>query len=185
MDKPLAVEYTGKKKWYVYEVFEQLKFDQSERMHILKPQDSQELHSEDFRFDFDEENKEKDQKDSDEDDSASSSDNSEDEIIENYHQADLQSLKKEINDLKNDFHTWMEKISAPLNIIANSIVQNKPPVIEMPIIEENVQVQEENKETPQSKVVIHQVEDLNSIRDKYPYEIFIKDKLPNVDKQSQ
>ena len=48
-----------------------------------------------------------------------------------------------------------------------------------------MQVQEENKETPQSKVVIHQVEDLNSIRDKYPYEIFIKDKLPNVDKQSQ
>ena len=185
MDKPLAVEYTGKKKWYAYEVFEQLKFDQSERMHILKPQDSQELHSGDFRFDFDEENKQEDQKNSDEDDSASSSDNSEDEIIENYHQADLQSLKKEINDLKNDFHTWMEKISAPLNIIANSIVQNKPPVIEMPIIEENVQVQEENKETPQSKVVIYQVEDLNSIRDKYPYEIFIKDKLPNVDKQSQ
>ena len=135
MDKPLAVEYTGKKKWYAYEVFEQLKFDQSERMHILKSQDSQELHSGDFRFDFDEQNKQEDQKNSDEYDSASSSDNSEDEIIKNYHQADLQSLKKEINDLKNDFHTWMEKISAPLNIIANSIVQNKPPVIEMPIIE--------------------------------------------------
>ena len=58
MDKPLAVEYTGKKKWFAYEVFEQLKFDQSERMHILKPQDSQELHSGHFRFDFDEENKE-------------------------------------------------------------------------------------------------------------------------------
>ena len=55
----------------------------------------------------------------------------------------------------------------------------------MSIIEENVQVPEKNKETPQSKVVIHQVEDLNSIRDKYPYEIFIKDKLPNIDKQSQ
>ena len=46
-------------------------------------------------------------------------------------------------------------------------------------------INEENKETPQSKVVIHQIEDLNSIRDKSPYEIFIKDKLPNVDKQSQ
>ena len=75
----------------------------------------------------------------------------------------------------------MEKISAPLNII----VQNKSPVKEMPIKEENVQVPEENIETPQSQVVIHQVEDLNSIRDKYPYEKFIKDKLPNVDKQSQ
>ena len=35
----------------------------------------------------------------------------------------------------------MEKISAPLNIIANYIVQNKSPVKEMPIIKEN-------KETP-------------------------------------
>ena len=51
------------------------------------------------------------------------------------------------------------------------------------IIEENVQVPEENKETPHSKVVIHQVENLSSIRDKYPYEILIKVKLPNVDKQ--
>ena len=57
----------------------------------------------------------------------------------------------------------MEKISTPLNIIANYIVQNKYPVKEMPIIEENVQVPEENKETPQSKFVIHQVENLNSI----------------------
>ena len=51
----------------------------------------------------------------------------------------------------------------------------------MSIKEESLQVPEKNKETPQSKVVIHQVEYLNSISDKYPYEIFIKDKLPNVD----
>ena len=42
MDKLLAVEYSGKKKWFAYEVFQQLKFNQSERMHKLKPQDSQE-----------------------------------------------------------------------------------------------------------------------------------------------
>ena len=77
--------------------------------------------------------------------------------------------------MKNDIYTWMENISVPLYIIANYIVQNKYSVKEMPIIEENVQVPEENKETPQSKVVICQVEDLSSIRDKYPYEIFIKD----------
>ena len=53
----------------------------------------------------------------------------------------------------------MENISVPLYIIANYIVQNKYSVKEMPIIEENVQVPEENKETPRSKVVIHQVED--------------------------
>ena len=63
-------------------------------MHILKPQDSQQQPSGDFRFDIDQENKEKDQKSSNEDDLVSSSDNSEDEIIENYHQADLQSLQK-------------------------------------------------------------------------------------------
>ena len=61
-------------------------------MHILKPQDSQQQPSADFRFYIDQENKEKDQKSSNEDDLVSSSDNSEDEIIENYHQADLQSL---------------------------------------------------------------------------------------------
>ena len=77
----------------------------------------------------------------------------------------------------------MEKISTPLNIISNYIVQNKSQVNQMPIIKESVQVSVENKETPQSKVVIHQVEDLNSIRDKYPYKIFIKYKLTNVDKQ--
>ena len=63
-------------------------------MHILKPQDSQQQPSADFRFYIDQENKEQDQKNSDEHDSVSSSDNSEDEIIENYHQADLQSLQK-------------------------------------------------------------------------------------------
>ena len=63
-------------------------------MHILKPQDSQQQPSADFRFYIDQENKEQDQQNSDEHDSVSSSDNSEDEIIENYHQADLQSLQK-------------------------------------------------------------------------------------------
>ena len=78
MDKPLAVEYSGNKKWFAYGVFEQLKYHQSERMHILKPQDSQQQPSADFRFYIDQENKEQDQQNPDEDDSVSSSDNNED-----------------------------------------------------------------------------------------------------------
>ena len=63
--------------WSIWTV----KTNLSERMNILKPQDSEEQPSGDFRFYIDQENKEENKKKLDEDNSVSSSDNSEDEII--------------------------------------------------------------------------------------------------------
>ena len=40
-------------------------------------------------------------------------------------EAEINSLKAEIKELRNDFKFWMEKIAAPLIIIANTILSNQ------------------------------------------------------------
>ena len=67
----------------------------------------------------------------------SSSSRSEQEFDPDYKQINYDSLINEIKGVKIFFKIWMEKIAAPLNIIANYIMKNQIPKLEAPIIENN------------------------------------------------
>ena len=45
MDKPLAIEYSGKQKWYTYEMFSSLKYDQSDCIQKKESKEGDERHS--------------------------------------------------------------------------------------------------------------------------------------------
>ena len=45
MDKPLALEYSGKQKWFAYEMFSSLKYDQSDSIQKKESDESDERHS--------------------------------------------------------------------------------------------------------------------------------------------
>ena len=67
----------------------------------------------------------------------SSSSRSEQEFDPDYKQINYDSLINDIKEVKIFFKIWMEKIAAPLNIIANYIMKNQIPKLEAPIIENN------------------------------------------------
>ena len=79
----------------------------------------------------------------------------------------------------------MEKIIVPLNAIANYIIKRQEPENEVLNVNNNVKPIIENQEIPQSEVVIHQIENDETIREKYPYEVFIEDKLPHFNPKLQ
>ena len=79
----------------------------------------------------------------------------------------------------------MEKLATPLNIIANYIMQNQIPKSENPFTEDKELKVADVPEIKQSDVVIHTVEDYQKVRDKYPFEIFIRSELANLNSKSQ
>ena len=72
------------------------------------------------------------------------------------------------------------KIIIPLNAIANYIIKGQEPEYEVLNVDNRVKPIIENQEISHSKVVIHQIENYTTIREKYPYEVFIEDKLPHL-----
>ena len=79
----------------------------------------------------------------------------------------------------------MEKIIVLLNVIANYIIKRQEPENEVLNVDNNIKPIIENHEIPQSEVVIHQIENYETIREKYPYEVFIEDKLPHPNSKLQ
>ena len=177
MDKHLAVEYSDNKKWFSYEIFELLKRGQSERVINKELEQSQELCSRNNNLNLEGENREKMKEESSSDGSIQSFSNSGEEIDSEIPQEDYASLRNEIKELRNDLKTWMEKIAAPLNLIANYIMQNLIPKPENFPIENNEQNIANIHEINQSEVVVHTIEDYQKVRDKYPFETFIKSEL--------
>ena len=185
MDKHLAVEYSGNKKWFSYEIFESLKHGQSEKVINKELEQSQELCSKNNNLNLEEENKEEMKVESSSDGSISSFSNSGEEIDSEIPQEDYASLKNEIKELRNDLKTWMEKIAAPLNLIANYIMQNQIPKPEFFSIGNNEQNIANIHEINQSEVVVHTIEDYQKVRNKYPFETFIRSELANLDSKSK
>ena len=184
MDKPLAVEYVDRRKWFTYEVFEKLKYGKEETIQDCKEDSRRDQQSGDSHSHFDEEEKEE-ESESDNDHSISSIENSEVESKYDDHRACLNSLRDEIKELRNDIKICMEKIIVPLNAIANYIIKRQEPENEVLNVNNNVKPIIENQEIPQSEVVIHQIENDETMREKYPYEVFIEDKLPHLNPKLQ
>ena len=59
MDKPLALEYEGKQKWYAYEIFKALKYSQTEDAVNKEFEQSQSKDCENHTKNLEEEEKEK------------------------------------------------------------------------------------------------------------------------------
>ena len=47
------------------------------------------------------------------------------------------------------------------------------------------QIINKNQDVKKSEVDLHQIEDYEKVRDKYPYEVFTRDELPNLDLKSE
>ena len=134
---------------------------------------------------LEEDNREEMKEESSSDDSISSFSNSGEEIDSEIPQEDYSSLRNEIKELRNDLKTWMKKIAAPLNLIANYIMQNQIPKPEISPIKNNEQNITNIHEINQSEVVIHTIEDYQKVRDKYLFETFIRSELVNLDSKSK
>ena len=185
MDKPLALEYEGKQKWYAYEIFKALKYSQTEDAVNKEFEQSQPKDCENHTKNLEEEEKGEEVKQSCPEESISSSSDSEDELDSDYQPEDYVSIRNEIKELRNDFKIGLEKIAIPLNIIANYIMQNQMPKPEIPLLDANESNSLNNSENKQSDVVIHTVEDYQKVRDKYPFEIFLRSELANLSPKSK
>ena len=185
MDHPLAVEYSGKRRYFTYEVFKSLKYGQEDSDIIKKIDQRNETPSGSKNINPEEEEKGEENEKSNLEESISSSSSSEDELDSNYQPDDYISIRNEIKELRNDIKIWMEKLATPLNIIANYIMQNQIPKSEIPFTEDKELKVADVPEIKQSDVVIHTVEDYQKVRNKYPFEIFIRSELPNLNSKSQ
>ena len=135
MDMPLAIEYSGIRKYFTYEMFKSLNYGESEGAIGKELEQSQEMQSDIIKQNPEEEEKGEENEDSSFEDSISSSNNNEDEQDSDYEPNDYASLRNEIKELRNDFKVCMEKIATPLNMIANYIMQNHLLKPEIPLIE--------------------------------------------------
>ena len=180
MSKPLGLEYLGKHKWFTYEMFSHMKWEQSESVQNHCSDDKEDKlswgnKSESNNIEKNEEHK------SLLNESVLSNGSSETEPKIVNKQNEIAALRAEFIEFKNDFKTWMEKVIVPLNIIANCIMQNQG-------LQNNPLNHEElasdiniNENANQCNIVIHQIEDPNIFRKKYPYETFIVEELPELD----
>ena len=78
----------------------------------------------------------------------------------------------------------MEMIATPLNIIANSMAANQITKIDEAQPINNVLNASERQEVNQSDVVEHKIDNYEAVREMYPYELFKKEILPNLNKKS-
>ena len=185
MDKPLALEYSGEKKWYSYRMFEPLQDGQSDSESSRKFDRSKQVRFEVSSLASGEEEKENHNEHTNSDDSFWSSSSNQDKLDSDYCKTNYESLRNEIKELRNDLKTWMEKIAAPLNIIANFITQNHAQKFESTIRESSIPTPENAQEINQVDVVIHTVEDYQKVRDKYPFETFVRNELAHFDSKSK
>ena len=130
MDKPLALEYSGKQKWFTYEMFSSLKYDQSDSIQKKELEEGDERHSRGDNLVLNEQYNREEESNKRESIAESESSEAEPEIVNK--DDEINSLKAEIKGLRKDFKFWMEKIATPLNIIANSMMANQIPKIEDP-----------------------------------------------------
>ena len=185
MDKPLAIEYSGKQKWFTYEMFSSLKYDQSDSIQKKESEEGDERDSGgDNLILNDQSNKEEESK-SNKEESIVESESSEAEPEITSRDAEINSLKAEIKELRNDFKFWMEKIAAPLNIIANSMMANQNPKFDHAQLVDNAPDENNIQEINQSEVVEHKIDNYEAVREMYPYELFKKELLPNLSKKSK
>ena len=114
-------------------MFEPLQDGQSESESSRKFDRSKQVQFEVSSLASGEEEKENHNEHTNSDDSFWSSSNNQDKLDSDYCKTNYESLRNEIKELRNDLKTWMEKIAAPLNIIANFITQNHPQKFEYTI----------------------------------------------------
>ena len=184
MDKPLALQYSGEKKWYSYRIFEPLQDDQSDSESSRMFDRSKQVRFEVSSLASGEEEKQNHNEDINSDDSFWSSSSNQDKLDSDYCKTNYESLRNEIKELRKDLKTWMEKIAAPLNIIANFITQNNAQKFESTIREYSIPTPENAQEINQADVVIHTVEDNQKVRYKYPFETFVRNELAYLDSKS-
>ena len=79
----------------------------------------------------------------------------------------------------------MENIAAPLIIITNSIVANQIPKIDNAQLVNNVPGENNRQEINQSEVVEFEIDNYETVREKYPYELFKKELKLNLSKNSK
>ena len=79
----------------------------------------------------------------------------------------------------------MKKISTPLARIANFFEKYQDHFLSSHHNTIFSQINNENQNIKQSEVVLHQIEDYKKVREKYPYEVFVRDELPNLDSKSK
>ena len=95
------------------------------------------------------------------------------------------ALITEIREIKKEAHTLVEKISTPLERIANFFENFQDHFLSSHHNTIFSQINNENQNIKQSEVVLHQIEDHEKVREKYPYEVFVRDELPNLDSKSK
>ena len=95
------------------------------------------------------------------------------------------ALITEIREIRKEVHTLVEKISTPLERIANFFEKYQDHFLSSHHNTIFSQINNENQNIKQSDVVLHQIEDYEKVREKYPYEVFVRDELPNLDSKSK
>ena len=95
------------------------------------------------------------------------------------------ALITEIREIRKEVHTLVEKISTPLERIANFFEKYQDHFLSSHHNTIFSQINNENQSIKQSEVVLHQIEDYEKVREKYPYEVFVRDELPNLDSKSK
>ena len=103
MDKPLALEYSGKQKWFAYEMFSSLKYDQSDSIQKKESEEGDERHSGGDNLVLNEQNSREEESKSNKEESIVESESSEAEPEITSREAEINSLKAEIKGLRNDF----------------------------------------------------------------------------------
>ena len=158
MDKPLALEYSGKQKWFTYEMFSSLKYGQSDSIQKKESEEGDEKHSGGDNLVLNEQHNREEESKSNKRESIAELESSEAEPEIVNKDDEINSLKAEIKGLRNDFKFWMEKIATPLNIIANSMMANKIPKIENPHLGDDQLNAIERQEINQSEVIEHKID---------------------------
>ena len=95
------------------------------------------------------------------------------------------ALITEIREIRKEVHTLVEKISTPLERIANFFEKYQDHFLSSHHNTIFSQINNKNQNINQSEVVLHQIEDYEKVREKYPYEVFVRDELPNLDSKSK
>ena len=95
------------------------------------------------------------------------------------------ALITEIREIRKEFHTLVEKISAPLERFANFFKKYQDHFLSSHHNTNFSQINNENQNIKQSDIVLHKIEDYEKVIEKYPYEVFVRDELPNLDSKSK
>ena len=95
------------------------------------------------------------------------------------------ALLNEIREIRKEVHILAEKISKPIEKIAKFFETYQNHFLSTSHNPNIDQISNKNQDLKQSEVVLHKIEDYKKVRDKYPYEVFTRDELPNLDSISK